>query len=337
MSYPSTVTSTDILAQIPDPGSALDTLRAELDAMPESRIQRRNTLDASLAVETVLGKLPDLRRLRPLLAERYGETAGQAIDRLPLLASATKRSTVELTLVRPITDLSPLSKEVVAMHALLLADAQAMANRGVLDLSRLDTCRSLVGYRNQYHSLLSIEALLRDAWPRVASRTFLTEADLDRARMLGQQMMAALGLRESSSAAGAANEVRIRALSLLVETYEEVRRNVTHLRWHEGDADALAPSLWTAQRGRRSARPSAPMAEPVAPDDGVELAPTSRAVDSAFEANGIDEPMPSPMSGELVERPPVAVAPSPRHWIEHAEWNGVKGSTGSAGRVHDAA
>ena len=302
MSYPSAVTLTDILAQIPDPGTALTTLRAELDAMPESRIQRRNTLDASLAVETVLGKLPDLLRLRPLLAERYGEAAGQAIDRLPLLASATKRSAVELTLVRPIRDLTPLSKEVVAMHALLLADAQAMANRGALDLSRLDTCRSLVGYRNQYHSLLSIEALLRDAWPRVASRTFLTEADLDRARTLGQQMMAALGLRESSSANGAANEVRIRALSLLVETYEEVRRNVTHLRWHEGDADALAPSLWTAQRGRRTgARSPAALEAPVAADDGVELAPTSRAVDSAFEANGVD----GPRSVSALDEPPL--------------------------------
>jgi len=46
-------------------------------------------------------------------------------------------------------------------------------------------------------------------------------------------------------------ELRIRALSMLLHSYDEVRREVGYLRWHQGDADALAPSPYT-RLGSRS-------------------------------------------------------------------------------------
>jgi len=40
---------------------------------------------------------------------------------------------------------------------------------------------------------------------------------------------------------------------LVVNTYDEVRRAVHYLRWREGDAEEIAPSLYSGRR-RRSKR-----------------------------------------------------------------------------------
>ena len=62
-------------------------------------------------------------------------------------------------------------------------------------------------------------------------------------------------------------ELRARALSRLVRVYEELRRMMTFLRWHQDDVHAITPSLW-ANRGRRGrARDVEP--EPKPSDDDV--------------------------------------------------------------------
>ena len=49
----------------------------------------------------------------------------------------------------------------------------------------------------------------------------------------------------------AATDVRNRAFTLLVHTYEESRRAVQYLRFWEGDADDLAPSMYEKHRGKQ--------------------------------------------------------------------------------------
>lgn len=61
----------------------------------------------------------------------------------------------------------------------------------------------------------------------------------------------ALTIRQTGSARAAAAELRVRALSLLVREYEELRRMVTYVRWFEGDADTFVPSLYAGRGGRR--------------------------------------------------------------------------------------
>lgn len=50
---------------------------------------------------------------------------------------------------------------------------------------------------------------------------------------------------------------RQRAFTLFVRAYEECRRAATYLRWHEDDADDIAPSLWTKRNRRTAAAPDA--------------------------------------------------------------------------------
>ena len=95
--------------------------------------------------------------------------------------------------------------------------------------------------------------VLRNHWPQIAGHTPLTELDLERAQRAAQLMQNAMGARDQHVDRLPANELRLRALSLLVRAYTELRRKVSYLRWYEGDADLIVPSFW-AGRGRRTKR-----------------------------------------------------------------------------------
>jgi hypothetical protein len=64
----------------------------------------------------------------------------------------------------------------------------------------------------------------------------------------------ALGRRGTTPPARmAAAEVRTRAFTVLMNAYDETRRAVTYLRWHEGDADHMVPPVLRGHRSRRTA------------------------------------------------------------------------------------
>ena len=54
------------------------------------------------------------------------------------------------------------------------------------------------------------------------------------------------------AATAAAALDRQRAFTLFARRYDELRRVVTYLRWHQGDADRIAPSLYRRRHKRRS-------------------------------------------------------------------------------------
>jgi hypothetical protein len=62
-------------------------------------------------------------------------------------------------------------------------------------------------------------------------------------------------------------ELRARAFTVFARAWEECRRAVTYLRWHEGDADKLVPSL-RSNKGPRRRGASAAGAPPAAPAGG---------------------------------------------------------------------
>jgi hypothetical protein len=72
-----------------------------------------------------------------------------------------------------------------------------------------------------------------------------------------------LAAREKlASAVGAVADLRQRAYTMLLMTYEQVQRAIRYLRFLEDDADDFVPSLWAGRR-RTSARADAPVdAEP---------------------------------------------------------------------------
>jgi len=93
------------------------------------------------------------------------------------------------------------------------------------------------------------------------------------------------------------SEIRARAFSLLMRTYGQVQRAVEYLRWDHGDAQEIAPSVYTGSRGgrRQAAQPA---------DDVV--APAPAVVPNAPVAPHADVPAnPQPHAAEPPAVPPI--------------------------------
>ncbi|MGE0785680.1 MAG: hypothetical protein AB7S26_08330 [Sandaracinaceae bacterium] len=100
-------------------------------------------------------------------------------------------------------------------------------------------------------STLVLVALLRSYWSKVHDHTLLTEADLDRASSVANRMQDVKGERDQGVPLVPAQEMRLRALSFLIREYRELFRQVQYLRFWQGDAESVVPSLWSG-RGRRA-------------------------------------------------------------------------------------
>ena len=125
------------------------------------------------------------------------------------------------------------------------AGALAYAHSGFLAAS---------GPEKALPALAARASLLRERWRDIGHKSAIEPQELDEAEQMFERITTAYAVRASRPlTVAAAVEDRRRAYTLLVRAYDHARRAVTYLRWTEGDADAIAPSLW-AGRGRRRAR-----------------------------------------------------------------------------------
>jgi hypothetical protein len=111
----------------------------------------------------------------------------------------------------------------------------------------------------------------------------VTQAQLDRAQTLGTELVLKLGTRLQPAGepiiTAAATARRARAFTLFLNAYDACQRAVAFLRWDEGDAEKIAPSIFI-RAGRRKAKdvPVEPPAPPLAVTQGTGSAPATAAV-----------------------------------------------------------
>ncbi len=99
------------------------------------------------------------------------------------------------------------------------------------------------GHKNLVLDTLQLVSVFRSQWEVVKDESSITARFLGRTQVLAEELAIAVGEREKPRQSPA-GEIRHRALSLLVHTYDDVRRIVTYLRWKEGDYDRITPSLF---------------------------------------------------------------------------------------------
>lgn len=244
--------------------SAFERLRPELEALPSDGLGRI-TLHVPSAVTIALGALPNLERLRPEMAsklpayhvEQMGRLRDYALAALYAHLVALRPPGAEARLQAIVTEATPLREG-------LLVAAEALAHFGVLDRARVANIRSGAGHLDTANDLIELAALFRERWNELSSKTPLPLSDVDRAAELGPELVAALGMRklgtEGGDDASSPEGNRSRAFWLFSRAYDECRRAVAYLRWHEGDADELVPSLF-AMRRRHRTTPDAPGGE----------------------------------------------------------------------------
>lgn len=137
----------------------------------------------------------------------------------------------------------------------LLRDTWALPLIGwkIFTQAQLDAWKDGAGHADLGSDLVSCGEAYLARWKQIAGKADVTEADCRRAVALGREILEAVGGKSNPDAVAKAALERRRAFTLLLEAWDELQRAVVFVRWHAGDADTLAPSLFTA--GRRAPAP----------------------------------------------------------------------------------
>lgn len=147
-----------------------------------------------------------------------------------------------------------LVAEATPLRERLLRTAELLAYYDIVSVERVAAIRSGTGYASLAEALLALGRLFVELWPRVRDNVIATREEVDRAITLSAQLQKALALQEADKSPllqpSGRRYLRAQAFTLFYRAYEQTRRGVTFLRWDEGDAQAIVPSLYP-RRGRR--------------------------------------------------------------------------------------
>lgn len=217
--------------------------------------------DLAGAVHVAFGAEPHIKRLRAQMVKLPGFDA-KNVDHLQTYTLAAWHAYVVAAPPPPLgRTVTVIAEEARVLRGELLIAADALASRKLLDEARVEAIREGKGHIDTADDLHALSMMFSEAWPSVHDKTALTDDDLRRASALGTELRIALGGRDALGASSdeARADDRARAFTLLVRAYDACRRAVHYLRWTEGDADAIAPSLFRRRaQGRKSAEEDAP-------------------------------------------------------------------------------
>lgn len=249
---------------------ALMRLLPELKALPEKELVQVQ-LDIPDTVATVLGSLPDIRALRPEIEATMKGFDLVAFDKLEDYALALADAHTEYQIAtKPMDDLDQMVEEGTKLRAKLDADSKALATHGLIDREKLAELQGGTAYKSLATDLSIYAKVFSKSWSDIQNRVASNMADVERAAKIGQRLIRVIGLREQATqTVEEATDVRLRAYTMLLRVYDEVRRAVTFLRWQHRDADSIAPSLFAGRTRRKPAAAPPPAADnPTVPPAG---------------------------------------------------------------------
>ncbi|HEY5957261.1 MAG TPA: hypothetical protein VIV60_11935 [Polyangiaceae bacterium] len=258
------MTETNVTTTVNHPRlrEALEKARPEMTVIERDELLPVN-LDPLAAASTARGALPQIVQYRVQLAALPGFDI-KWLDNLETYAmAATQTQTVFQGASLPPEQFNELVSEATGLRETLLSDATALANRGFVSNAKLGLLKGSHGFRNIASDVLTLANMIRGNWKNVAGKTGVTEAELDRAEIIGDQLINDIGVREQAPTTMAAESLeRQQAYTLLVRAYDQLRRGLTYLRWDEGDADDIAPSLYGGRRRKSGTDIEKPVTEP---------------------------------------------------------------------------
>lgn len=223
-------------------------VEAEARAKAADDVQRVN-LDSASAVTTVLALLPGFRRYRDQIIATLKDFN---IERFDKLEDYTKAFSVAnsryMTATRQPDALSEDHDEGLKVRELLHADVVNLIARGYIKAEALKDYTGLVGFRNVGVELQTMALLLKDNWATIQGKCGTDPLELENALKLAQRLQLGAGEREVNPAVVAEySDLRNRMFTLFIEAYDDARRAIQYLRWHEGDAEDIAPTLYVGK------------------------------------------------------------------------------------------
>lgn len=169
-------------------------------------------------------------------------------------------------------ELAAMVARAVEIRDRTLGDLKSLANHGLIAASQLEKFVGSPAHRKLGLDLVSMAGLVHTEWPRIGGKTLITLEAMDEAATLGERILQAAGERDAATTveASQAQKQRDKAYTLVVRTYAQARRAITFLRFDEGDAEVILPSLYAGRGGRKrgdeaTASPTDRDATPAAP------------------------------------------------------------------------
>jgi hypothetical protein len=247
-----TSTVMDLVNQEELGSAALARLRPELDALPEEELLPVS-FDIPAGVALVLGSLDEIRALRDTIAKEMVNFDLARFDKLEAYTLALNEAHAGYKVAaEPSDSLDQVVAEGERLRDLLRAEASALELRGLLDGKKLRGVGGGAGRKNLALDLTLLYKAMDDSWPSLEGKARVTRQELETAARIGQYIVRLIGIREEGiQAIAAAAETRLRIFTLFVRAYDDVRRAVHFLRWKEGDADEIAPSLHSTRNTAR--------------------------------------------------------------------------------------
>jgi hypothetical protein len=238
----------------PRSAAAFQALLPEILAVTEESIPPI-LIDLPTAVTTVLGALPRIRALRPEIVKTLRKFDFDQFDRLERYTLALSHAHARHRAAHgPKLSLSSMAGELIGIRDTLLSDARSLAAHRLINAERLAGCRATPGYRALAYDVLLLVQVLKDAWNSVHDRTPATMAELHRAAVTAERFLSAVGLRDQAPPTVAeATVLRRKAFALFMRAYAKARAVVQYLRADVGDADEIAPSLYSGRARRKKA------------------------------------------------------------------------------------
>lgn len=232
------------------------------DPIPHEQLQPIR-LDIVSSIVTALGVAPRAKRLRERITAALSARAAEPIDRLETSARACGRAhALHLTTLNG-SDVEQMVTELSRTRRVLMLEVEGLVAKKRLSASVLGEIVGGTGYKAMCLDVLQLVSALRADWAAIESHTPVTSLELDRAEALANAVATAIGENEQASSTSESAELRQRAYTHFVRTYEEVRRVVHFIRWNEDDADDFVPSLFAGRTRRREDDVIAPVVPPV--------------------------------------------------------------------------
>jgi hypothetical protein len=242
-------------------------LESEIAAVPDNALINITT-DIPQAVQTAMGAakrieilMPDLSRLPPDLFDL------PRARKLRLYAGATLYAHLQAAeSAVPESELRTMLAEASTLRGRLLTVGEALGTLGLMSAKRVAVIRRGNGHRSTASNLTALASLYEAAWPRIGNQVPITFEQVQRASVLGTNLLQALGDRqleaEPIEPVDDARRTRVRAYTLFMRAYTTCRYGVSFLRCWQGDADKFVPSLHPRRRRRTPAAETEDLLDP---------------------------------------------------------------------------
>jgi hypothetical protein len=174
---------------------------------------------------------------------------------------------------------------------ILRSDAQALAQRDLMDGAPLRQLRGGNSHINIALDLFALAYLLRTNWPSIQSKTALTLAELVEAEQLADQLTTTLGLRQQAPSPDTPSaDMRLRAFNLFWRNYREAARGVRFLV-PEGFDEIIPPVHITRGPAKKRVEEEAASPANTGVHPAVQTGADTRIPDDA-EADDVDVGLP---------------------------------------------